>query len=98
MHVPRDLHFEFLDRLDTRPGESRGAKAGRLIAFYADTMARLPATTAVGDAYQFWKTAFGSWVARSAPTVRASPLRDVYAEAEAQAATRPPRRSQGWRN
>lgn len=62
VHVPRDLHFEFLDRLDTRPGESAAAKAGRLVAFYADTMAQLPATEAVGDPYKFWKVKFAAWV------------------------------------
>lgn len=67
VHVPRDLHFEFLDQLGTRPGESRTQKAGRLVAFYADEMARLPAEATIADRYAFWKTAFKAWVAREAP-------------------------------
>jgi len=66
--VPRDLHFEFLARLDTRPGESPIAKAGRLVAFYAAAMGELPATEAVGDPYKFWKAAFAAWVASEGPT------------------------------
>jgi DnaA N-terminal domain len=72
VHVPRDLHFEFLDDLlGTLPGESRIAKAGRLIAFYAATMAALPATVSVGagEAYRFWKSAFNAWVRAEAARV-----------------------------
>ena len=42
VHVPRALHVEFLDRLGTRPGETRADKAGRLIARYAADQAQLP--------------------------------------------------------
>lgn len=66
IHVPRKLHFEFLDRLDTRPGESPSTKAGRLVAFYAAEDARLPATTAIGNPFQFWNLAFTAWIAREA--------------------------------
>lgn len=62
VHVPRDLHFEFFERLNTLPGETPTQKAGRLVAFYAATMAALPATQAVGDPYAFWKTAYVAWV------------------------------------
>lgn len=68
VHVPRPLHFEFLDRLDTRPGETRDAKAGRLVKFYADTMAAIPATQAIAeDAYKFWRTAFAAACAAPSP-------------------------------
>jgi hypothetical protein len=61
VHVPRILHFEFLDRLDTRPGESREAKATRLKQFYADTLAAIPATQViVEDDYRFWRKAFAA--------------------------------------
>jgi hypothetical protein len=73
VHVPRNLHFEFLDRLDTRPGESTAQKAGRLVAFYADAMRRLPATQAVPDPYLFWKAAYVAWVTAAAAV--AAPIR-----------------------
>lgn len=62
VHVPRDLHFEFLDKLGTLPGESAAAKAGRLIAFYASTMRHLSPAATIGDSYAFWKAAYGAWV------------------------------------
>lgn len=63
VHVPKDLHFEFLAQLGTRPGESPVAKVGRLIAFYAATMMALPATQTIAvDGYTFWKGAFKAWV------------------------------------
>lgn len=62
VHVPRDLHFELLDKLGTRPGESPAAKAGRLVAFYADTMHHLSPEASIGDAYAFWKAAYHAWV------------------------------------
>lgn len=62
VHVPRDLHFEFLDKLGTQPGESPAAKAGRLIAFYAATMRHLSPAASIGDSYAFWKAAFHAWV------------------------------------
>lgn len=83
--MPRDLHFEFLDdHLGTRPDESRTEKAGRLIAFYAATMAALPATQSVpaGEAYTFWKAAFNAWVAQERAPVRA-PV-DLYKLADEQ--------------
>lgn len=66
VHVPRDLHFEMLDRLDTQPGESPATKAGRLVQFYAATMRHLPPEAAIADAYTFWKAAFKAWVERIA--------------------------------
>lgn len=62
VHVPKDLHFEFLDKLGTQPGESPAAKAGRLIAFYAATMRHLSPAATIGDSYAFWKAAYGAWV------------------------------------
>lgn len=62
VHVPRDLHFEFLDKLGTLPGESPAAKAGRLIAFYASTMRHLSPAASIGDSYVFWKAAYAAWV------------------------------------
>lgn len=72
VHVPRELHVEFLDRLHTEPGESPGGKAQRLTAFYADTMRHLPPHVAVADAYTFWKAAYKAWVWRH--TRAASPV------------------------
>jgi len=66
VHVPRDLHFEFLDRLGTRPGESPTAKAGRLVAFYADTMDHLSPAADVVNAYVFWNAAFEAWLGHGA--------------------------------
>jgi hypothetical protein len=65
VHVPRDLHFEFLDKLGTLPGESPAAKAGRLIAFYAATMCHLPPEASIGDSYAFWKAAYHAWVSHT---------------------------------
>jgi hypothetical protein len=62
VHVPRDLHFEFLDKLGTQPGESPASKAGRLVAFYAWTMRHLSPEATIGDAYAFWKAAYTAWV------------------------------------
>ena len=62
VHVPRDLHFEFLDRLGSWPGETRAEKVGRLIAFYAADQAQLPATTDVGNPFKYWNAAFDAWV------------------------------------
>jgi hypothetical protein len=62
IHVPRDLHFEFLDQLGTRPRETPAAKAGRLIAFYARTMQYLKGEVSIVDKYAFWKAAFAAWV------------------------------------
>lgn len=78
VHVPKALHFEFLDRLDTQPGETPKLKAGRLVAFYAAEMARIPPTQAIAaDAYQFWKAAFAAWVARPAAPVERTRSMDV---------------------
>jgi hypothetical protein len=66
VHVPRDLHFEFLDKLGTRAGEPPSVKAGRLVAFYADTMAHLPPEADIGDSYAFWKAAYHAWVTNGA--------------------------------
>lgn len=66
VHVPRDLHFEFLDQLGTRPGESAATKAGRLVAFYAETMTHLPPDADIVDAYTFWKAAYRAWVTSGA--------------------------------
>ena len=77
VHVPRDLHFELLDHhLGTQPGESRTAKAGRLIAFYAATMAALPASTSVPPdaAYTFWKAAFKAWIVTDPRPVEHEPV------------------------
>jgi len=82
VHVPRDLHFEFLDQLGTRPGESPTQKAGRLVAFYADEMARLPADANVPDRYAFWKTAFKLWVGSPAGAQRSQPPRDEFTNRE----------------
>lgn len=60
--MPRDLHFEFLDKLGTLRNESPAAKAGRLIAFYAATMHHLPPEATIGDSYAFWKAAYAAWV------------------------------------
>jgi hypothetical protein len=72
------LHFEFLEKLNTLPGESPTQKAGRLVAFYAATMAALPATQAVGNAYAFWNAAYDAWVrtlndAATAPAIEPQP-------------------------
>ena len=90
MHVPRDLHFEFLDRLDTRPGETPSAKAGRLIAFYASTLAAIPATQPIGaEPYKFWRKAFTTFAvtpphgeARTRP-VRARAIGPTYESLDA---------------
>ncbi len=66
VHVPRDLHFELLDRLGSFPGETRAEKAGRLIAFYAADQAQLHTATSIEDPYTYWKTAFKAWIARPA--------------------------------
>jgi len=63
VHVPRALHFEFLDRLGSRPGETRAEKAGRLIAFYAADQAQLAPETSVGNPFTYWKAAFEAWIA-----------------------------------
>ena len=70
VHVPRALHFEFLDRLGAVVGETRTAKAGRLVAFYAADQAQLPATTSVGNPFTYWNAAFDAWV-RPAPVPQA---------------------------
>jgi len=62
VHVPRDLHFEFLDKLGTQPGETQTQKVGRLVAFYAATMAATPASETIGDSYKFWKRHYVAWV------------------------------------
>jgi len=80
IHVPRDLHFELLDRLGAKPGETRSEKAGRLIAFYAADQATLPATTSVPDAYAYWKAQFGAWVepaTATAPRERPFTAREI---------------------
>lgn len=66
VHVPRNLHFEFLDRLGTQPGETPTAKAGRLIAFYADTMAHLAPEASIDDPFAFWNAAYKAWVGTGA--------------------------------
>jgi len=62
VHVPRDLHFEFLDKLGTQPGESPAQKSGRLVAFYARTLQHLSPSATIGDSYAFWKGAYLAWV------------------------------------
>jgi len=64
------LHFEFLDRLGARPGETPAEKVGRLIAFYAEDQAGLPASQSVADPFVYWKAAFTAWVAREAAPVK----------------------------
>jgi hypothetical protein len=83
VHVPRDLHFELLDRLGFLPGETRTEKVGRLIAFYAADQAQLPATATVGNPYRYWNDAFDAWIvdprrweARSGP-LTARDLREM---------------------
>jgi len=72
VHVPRILHFEFLDRLDTRPGESPSQKAGRLVAFYAANQAHLSPEAAIANPFAYWNAAFAAWVAHEAvPKVQA---------------------------
>lgn len=80
VHVPRDLHFEFLDKLGTRPGESPAAKAGRLVAFYADTMHHLSPEASIGDAYAFWKAAYHAWVSTDQARAAGSRPRAVSPE------------------
>jgi hypothetical protein len=75
VHVPRVLHFEFLDRLGTLPGETPAAKVGRLVAFYAVTMAATPAEEAIGDPFAFWKRHYVAWV--SAPAAAALSPREI---------------------
>jgi hypothetical protein len=75
VHVPRNLHFEFFDRLGTRPGESAAAKAGRLIAFYAATMAATSPAANIGDPYRFWKTKYSAWVDAMALELEAATAR-----------------------
>jgi hypothetical protein len=65
VHVPRDLHFEFLDKLGTQPGESPTAKVGRLIAFYAATMRHLSPEANIGNSYAFWNGAYNLWVSHT---------------------------------
>jgi hypothetical protein len=75
VHVPRILHLEFLDRLDTRPGESREAKTKRLEQFYGDTLAAIPTTQVIAvDAFQFWRRAFAAACRAAEPAAR-TPLR-----------------------
>jgi len=72
VHVPRILHFEFLDRLDTRPGESPAQKAGRLVAFYAANQAHLSPEAAIANPFAYWNAAFAAWVAHeTVPKVHA---------------------------
>jgi len=57
--VPKDLHFEFLRRMGGPLDEIPHRKAGRLVAFYAATLASIPTTDSIGDeAYKFWRTRF----------------------------------------
>lgn len=80
VHVPRALHFEFLDRLGAVPGETRAAKAGRLVAFYAADQTQLPATTSIGNPFTYWKAAFDAWVTPAAVAQAPSrPAPEVYA-------------------
>lgn len=62
VHVPKDLHFEFFEKLGTLDGESPATKTGRLIAFYARTMQHLSPSATIGDSYAFWKGAYLAWV------------------------------------
>lgn len=80
VHVPKALHFQFLDRLDTRPGESPQAKAGRLIAFYASVNAALPADQPIGeDDFKFWRRQFAAAFAATPQTTRDAWRRAVMA-------------------
>lgn len=91
VHVPRDLHFELLDALGTQPGESPSAKAGRLIAFYAATMAAIPPTQDLDtkNGYKFWNHAFETWRAREEPRdVVVAPSEVRLSAREIEAATR----------
>jgi hypothetical protein len=93
VHVPRALHFEFLDRLGTRPGETPAAKAGRLIAFYAADQTRLPASQSVADSFNYWKAAFTAWIARedAAPApepVASAPYDAVWRQVRERIATK----------
>jgi hypothetical protein len=80
VHVPRDLHFEFLDKLGTLPGESPAAKAGRLIAFYAATMRHLSDEATIGDSYAFWKAAYHAWVTHTRERAAVQRPREVSPE------------------
>jgi len=74
--VPKGLHFELLDKLDTQPGESRSAKVGRLVAWYAATMHAIPPEQPIGEApYPFWRAAFAQWVAPAAAVPTADSIR-----------------------
>jgi hypothetical protein len=64
VHVPRALHFEFLDRLGAVPGETRAEKAGRLVAFYAADQAQLAPATSVPNPFAYWNAAFTAWIAQ----------------------------------
>ena len=76
VHVPKGLHFEFLDQLDTRPGESKEDKAGRLIAFYASVNAALPPDQPIGEnPFKFWRTRFE--VAFASPPAPRHTARDI---------------------
>jgi hypothetical protein len=59
--VPKWLHCELLDALDTRPQETRAEKLARLQAFYAATLAAIPDTEPIEpDPAKFWRVAFAA--------------------------------------
>ncbi|MEP7304174.1 MAG: hypothetical protein ABJA98_01525 [Acidobacteriota bacterium] len=63
VHVPRFVHFELFDQLGGPIGEPAHVKAGRLIAFYARTMAAIPHEQSIGDdPPTFWRKAFAAWI------------------------------------
>jgi len=77
VHVPRALHFEFLDRLGSRPGETRAEKAGRLVAFYAADQAALPPETNVPNPFKYWNAQFDAWLAQPASRLSRRAIADA---------------------
>lgn len=78
VHVPKDLHGELLGKLGRFPNETAAAQEARLIAFYVQTCAELPAYESIGvTEFKFWQRAFTATFGTAAPTARAPTPRAV---------------------
>ena len=76
--VPKILHFEFLDAIGGPLNEPRVEKAGRLVAFYAATIAAIPPTDPIGEEpFKFWRARFAA-AFTSPPAARPATRDDAW--------------------